>query len=50
MTSRMALKPGWKSSRNVAYSCKYHAVRCPKYRRKVLSEDVAVRLNSIVVL
>ena len=44
----MALKPGWKSNRNVAYCCKYHVVWCPKYRRKVLSEDVAVRLKQLV--
>ena len=26
----------YKSNRNVVYSCKYHVVRCPKYRRRVL--------------
>jgi putative transposase len=44
----VALKPGWKSNRNVAYCCKYHVVWCPKYRRKVLSEEVAKRLKTIV--
>ena len=44
----MALEPGWKTNRNVAYSCKYHVVWCPKYRRKVPSEEVAVRLKAIV--
>ncbi|MBO5034298.1 MAG: transposase, partial [Oscillospiraceae bacterium] len=26
----------YKSNHNVVYSCKYHVVWCPKYRRKVL--------------
>lgn len=38
----------YKSNRNVYYSCKYHVVFCPKYRRKVLSEDVAERLKEII--
>ena len=37
-----------KRNGNVAYTCKYHVVWCPKYRRKVLSEEVAVRLKAIV--
>ena len=32
----------------MAYTCKYHVVWCPKYRRKVLSEAVAARLKAIV--
>ena len=44
----MALEPGWKRNRHVAYACKYHVVWCPKYRRKVLSEEVATRLKAIV--
>ena len=27
----------YKSNNNVVYSCKYHVVWCPKYRRKVLT-------------
>jgi len=27
---------GFKSNRNVMFSCKYHVVFCPKYRRPVL--------------
>ncbi|MBE5061477.1 transposase, partial [Megamonas funiformis] len=26
----------YKSNNNIVYSCKYHVVFCPKYRRKVL--------------
>jgi putative transposase len=42
-------KIAYKSNRNVYYSCKYHTVWCPKYRRKVLVEDVAERLKQIIV-
>lgn len=38
----------YKSNRNVYYSCKYHVVFCPKYRRKVLTELVAERLKQII--
>src|SRR5450755_2967568 len=38
----------YKSNRNVYYSCKYHVVWCPKYRRKVLLEKRAERLQQII--
>src|SRR5947209_11779646 len=38
----------YKSNQNVYYSCKYHIVWCPKYRRKVLVEGVAHRLEQII--
>jgi putative transposase len=38
----------YKSKRNVFYSCKYHVVFCPKYRRKVLTEEIAARLSHII--
>jgi len=38
----------FKSNRNVVYSCKYHIVWCPKYRRKVLTGDVEKRLKEII--
>jgi putative transposase len=38
----------YKSNKNVYYSCKYHVVFCPKYRRKVLTEEVAARLKQIM--
>ncbi len=34
---------------NVVYSCKYHVVWCPKYRRKVLIDGVDVRLKELIV-
>lgn len=38
----------FKSNNNVTYSCKYHIVWCPKYRRKVLEPLVAERLKQII--
>ena len=37
-----------KSNRNVVYSCKYHVVWCPKYRRPVLVNGVDGRLKDII--
>ena len=39
----------YKSNNNVVYSCKYHVVFCPKYRRKVLVDQVETRLRELVV-
>ncbi len=44
----MNTKIAYKSNHNVYYSCKYHVVWCPKYRRKVLVEGVAQRLGQII--
>ncbi len=44
----MSTKIAYKSNRNVYYSCKFHVVWCPKYRRKVLVEAVAERLTAII--
>lgn len=38
----------FKSNNNVIYSCKYHVVWCPKYRRKVLVNGVDTRLKEIL--
>jgi len=38
----------YKSNRNVVYSCKYHVIWCPKYRRKVLIDGVAARLQELI--
>ncbi len=39
---------GYKSNHNVVYSCKYHVVWCPKYRRRVLVQGVDERLKGII--
>lgn len=38
----------YKSNNNVVYSCKYHIVWCPKYRRKVLIGNIETRLKELV--
>ncbi len=38
----------YKSNRNIVYSCKYHVVWCPKYRRGVLVSGVDERLKAIL--
>lgn len=38
----------YKSSNNIVYSCKYHVVWCPKYRRKVLTDGIDVRLKELI--
>ena len=38
----------YKSNNNVVYSCKYHVVWCPKYRRKVLTNGVDTRLKELL--
>ena len=38
----------YKSNNNIVYSCKYHVVWCSKYRRKVLTNGVDVRLKELL--
>jgi putative transposase len=38
----------YKSNNNVVYSCKYHVIWCPKYRRKILIGAVAERLKELI--
>lgn len=38
----------YKSNNNIVYSCKYHVVWCPKYRRNVLTGSVETRLKEII--
>lgn len=44
----MMTQQTYKSNKNVVYSCKYHVVFCPKYRRKVLVDGIDVRLKEII--
>jgi len=39
----------YKSNNNVVYSCKYHVVWCPKYRRKVLVDAIVERLKELII-
>jgi putative transposase len=38
----------YKSNRNVVYSCKYHVVWTPKFRRPVLVDGVDERIKAIL--
>jgi len=38
----------YKTNNNIVYSCKYHVVWCPKYRRKVLVGGVSERLKELI--
>ena len=35
------------TSEHLVYSCKYHVIFCPKYRRKVLTDGIDDRLKEI---
>lgn len=37
----------YKTNNNICYSCKYHIVWCPKYRKKILVGEVEQRLKEI---
>ena len=39
----------YKSNNNVVFSCKYHVVWCPKYRRKVLVNAISERLKELII-
>ena len=41
-------KVNYKSNNNVVFSCKYHVVWCPKYRRDVLVNGAEDRLKEII--
>lgn len=36
------------TNKNIAFSCQYHVIWCPKYRRKVLVGEVKDRLVEII--
>ena len=38
----------YKFNNNIVYSCKYHIVWCPKYRRKVLIGNVETQLKELL--
>ncbi|MCX6059898.1 MAG: IS200/IS605 family transposase [Chloroflexi bacterium] len=38
----------YKSNRDIFYSCKYHVVFCPKYRRKACVNGIEIRLKEII--
>ena len=38
----------YRSNRNIVFSCKYHVVWCPKYRRSVLIDGADAALKTII--
>ena len=38
----------YQSNRNVVYSCKYHVVGCPKYRRQILLPPIDQTLKQVI--
>jgi putative transposase len=38
----------YRSNKNVVYSCTYHVVWCPKYRRPVITDKVETRLKEVI--
>jgi len=39
----------YESDGDFIYSCQYHVIFCPKYRRKVLTEDIAKRIKELIL-
>ncbi|MGF1498522.1 MAG: IS200/IS605 family transposase [Elainellaceae cyanobacterium] len=39
----------YKNNKNILFSCKYHVVFCPKYRRPVLTDGVDERFKQIAL-
>ncbi len=39
----------YKSDNNLVYSCQYHVIFCPKYRRSVLVDDIDKRLKELIL-
>ena len=38
----------YRTSETTVFSCQYHVIWCPKYRRKVLTEGIDVRLKELM--
>lgn len=38
----------YKTNNNIVYSCTYHVVWCPKYRRRVLTGEIEARLKELL--
>jgi putative transposase len=37
------------TTEHLVYSCQYHVIFCPKYRRKVLTGDIETRLKELIL-
>ncbi len=48
MKLEQANKP-YHTDHSIVYSCQYHVIFCPKYRRAVLNEFVSARMKELVL-
>jgi REP-associated tyrosine transposase len=48
MELRQYNKP-YHTDHSIVYSCQYHVIFCPKYRRKVLTDAIAARMKELVL-
>ena len=48
MQLQQAAKP-YHTDHSIVYSCQYHVIFCPKYRRAVLEDAVARRLKEMIL-
>jgi putative transposase len=48
MELRQPNKP-YHTDTSIVYSCQYHVIFCPKYRRKVLTDAIAARMKELVL-
>lgn len=39
----------YKTDKHLVYSCQYHIIFCPKYRRRVLVNKIADRLKELII-
>ena len=39
----------YRISNHLVYSCQYHVIFCPKYRRAVLEGDIDIRLKQLIL-
>jgi len=39
--------PEYRSNSTLVFSCRYHVIFCPKYRRNVLTNKISIRLKEI---
>lgn len=39
----------YKTSSHLTYSCQYHVIFCPKYRRRVLTNEIERRLKELFI-
>ena len=37
------------TDKHLVYSCQYHVIFCPKYRRKILTGAIAERLRELII-